>query len=509
MATDLAQGLPWEHGLHSAVVAMRLAEDLRVDGETALQTYYGCLLFYVGCTADAEIVAARFPAEDALVKHFTPAMMGSGVEIAAAIIKALGNPDLPAPIRLGHSLARLPAATRGHRAHLQAMCEVAEMLAHRLGMPSMIKSLFADFPSRWDGQGPGSGHSGESIPLAVRIIHVARDGTFHATIGGARHAVDTIESRSGKAFDPAVAASFVDHPEFLDVPGDSLWPLVLAHEPGAHRLLRSRQIDEAVAALGDFADLVAPTLAGHSTGVAQLTAAAAELCGLDQTQITELRRAAHLHDLGRVGVPAHIWQKPGALTAAEWERLRLHAYHSERILSASPFLRTLGNIAGLHHERLNGTGYHRGASGDGLNPAARLLAAADAFHTMTEPRPHRPSVTPAQAATQLSRQAEAGLLDPTCVGAVIAAAGQPTPRLPRPAGLTAREAEVIALLARGFQTKQIARVLGITPKTADHHIQHLYAKIGVSTRAAAALYAMGHGLTLWGELPMARRSSPS
>ena len=194
MATDLAQGLPWEHGLHSAVVAMRLAEDLRVDGETALQTYYGCLLFYVGCTADAEVVAARFPAEDALVKHFTPAMMGSGVEIAAAIIKALGNPDLPAPIRLGHSLARLPAATRGHRAHLQAMCEVAEMLAHRLGMPSMIKSLFADFPSRWDGQGPGSGHSGESIPLAVRIIHVARDGTFHATIGGARHAVDTIES---------------------------------------------------------------------------------------------------------------------------------------------------------------------------------------------------------------------------------------------------------------------------------------------------------------------------
>ena len=508
LATDLSVGLPWEHGLHSAVVGMRLAELLGVDRETAVQTYYGCLLFYVGCTADAEVAAARFPAEDALVKHFTPAMMGSGPEVAFALVKALGNPDLAAPIRILQGVARLPAAGRGHAAHLQAMCEVAEMLSLRLGMPSTIRSLFVDLPSRWNDGGPGRRR--DEIPFAVRIVQVARDATFHATLGGWQHAVNVIQDRSGKAFDPAVAAAFVQHPEILDaVRGGSMWPLALDHEPYPFMLLRDTAIDDAVAAMGDFADLVAPTLVGHSSGVAEIAAGAATRCGLDQRQVAALRRAAHLHDVGRVAVPARIWQKPGPLTPAEWERVRLHPYHSERILAASAFLRPLGEIAGLHHERLDGSGYHRGARGEALDPIARMLAAADAFHTITEPRPHRAALTTADAATEVTRQAAAGLLDPTCVAAVIEAAGQPAPKLARPAGLTEREVEVVALLARGLQTKQIGRVLGITPKTADHHIQHLYAKIGVSTRAAAAVYAMAHGLTMWGELPMAHSAESS
>jgi HD-GYP domain-containing protein (c-di-GMP phosphodiesterase class II) len=187
----------------------------------------------------------------------------------------------------------------------------------------------------------------------------------------------------------------------------------------------------------------------------------------------------------------------------------LHAYHTERILRQSSFLAALAPIATTHHERLDGSGYHRGLTAASLTPSARLLAAADVYHAMTEARPHRGPFTSVQAAAALADEARSGRLDPDAVGAVLDAAGQQVPRLERPAGLTEREAEVIALLAHGLQTKQIARQLGISPKTADRHIQNAYGKIGVSTRAAAALFAMQHGLGTWGELPMAERTGPS
>jgi DNA-binding NarL/FixJ family response regulator len=161
-------------------------------------------------------------------------------------------------------------------------------------------------------------------------------------------------------------------------------------------------------------------------------------------------------------------------------------------------------VASAHHERIDGSGYHRGAAGASLTPPARLLAAADAYHAMTEPRPHRRPMPASVAAEALGREADAGRLDTDAVTAVLEAAGQRVPRFARPAGLTEREAEVVGLLARGLQTKQIARALGISAKTADRHVQNAYGKIGVSTRAAAALFAMQHGLTDWGELPMAR-----
>ena len=128
---------------------------------------------------------------------------------------------------------------------------------------------------------------------------------------------------------------------------------------------------------------------------------------------------------------------------------------------------------------------------------------------MTETRPYRDALSAEQAADELAREASAGRLDPDAVTAVIEAAGQHAPRLERPAGLTEREAEVVAMLARGLQTKQVAQALGIAVKTADRHIQNSYRKIGVSTRAGATLFAMEHGLVAWGELPIARREGPS
>jgi HD-GYP domain-containing protein (c-di-GMP phosphodiesterase class II) len=201
--------------------------------------------------------------------------------------------------------------------------------------------------------------------------------------------------------------------------------------------------------------------------------------------------------------------KPGPLSADEWEQVRLHPYATERVLSRSPFLSALAPVAGAHHERLDGSGYHRGASGSELAFPARLLAAADAYHAMTEPRPYREPLPAGQAADALAEDARAGRLDPDAVAAVLEASGLEAPRLERPAGLTEREAQVVAMLARGLQTKQLARALGISSKTADRHIQNAYRKIGVSSRAAATLFAMEHGLVAWGELPIGRPAAPS
>jgi HD-GYP domain-containing protein (c-di-GMP phosphodiesterase class II) len=346
----------------------------------------------------------------------------------------------------------------------------------------------------------------DEIPLPVRIVHVARDAAFQQLVGGADAAVRIVGERAGGAFDPAIAAALAENAGEILAPeaGPSLWAEALDAEPEPRLTLEDDSIDRALHAMGEFADLVTPFFVGHSAGVAELAAAAARCCGLDAIDVTTVLRAALVHDVGRVAIPAGIWLKPGPLTADEWERVRLHAYHTERVLTHSPFLATLAPVATAHHERLDGSGYHRGATALALGLPARLLAAADAYHAMTEPRPHREPLPPARAAETLGDEARAGRLDANAVGAVIETAGQRVPRLERPAGLTEREVEVVVLLARGLQTKQIAHTLGISPKTADRHVQNAYAKIGVSTRAAAALFAMQHGLAMWGELPIGR-----
>jgi HD-GYP domain-containing protein (c-di-GMP phosphodiesterase class II) len=157
----------------------------------------------------------------------------------------------------------------------------------------------------------------------------------------------------------------------------------------------------------------------------------------------------------------------------------------------------VGSVAGCHHERLDGSGYHRGLPGAGLGMPARLLAAADAYCTKTEPRPHRAALSPGESAVHLRFEAGAGRLDPDGVAVVLGAAGHQPGDVKRPDGLSAREGQTLTLLARGRATKQIARELGVTPKTADHYVQRVYHKIGVSSRAAAAVYAMQHGFTTW------------
>jgi HD-GYP domain-containing protein (c-di-GMP phosphodiesterase class II) len=494
LATDLGMGLPFEHGLQSTIFAARLSERLGLDVETRRQAYYACLLFHSGCTTDAELGAEIFGGS--MTRHHLPVMYGSQRESTLGVLRALPPPG-SSPARAALEIARrAPRAVRELRPHITAACEVAEMLAERVGLSAPLSSLFAHVTERWDGNGPLKRAVHDEILLPMRIIHVAQDAAIQRALGGVERAADVARAHAGRALDPEIAGMLADNAaEILALdPETSAWGDALAAEPAAWLSLEGDAIDRALAAIGDFADLASPYLAGHSAGVSGLAGAAARRCGFDDSTVAAVRRAASVHDIGRVATPVTVWHRPGPLSPDDWEQVRLHAYHSERVLLRSSALAPLAPIAGAHHERLDGSGYHRGTPAAGQPPAARLLAAVDAYHAMTEPRPHRKAMPAAQAAEVLADQCRAGCLDADLVTAVLETTGQPAGRIERPAGLTEREAEVVGLLARGLQTKQIAATLGIAPKTADHHIQNAYAKIGVSTRAAATLFAMEHGL---------------
>ena len=207
-----------------------------------------------------------------------------------------------------------------------------------------------------------------------------------------------------------------------------------------------------------------------------------------------LRAAALLHDIGRAGVSSAIWDRPGPLGPADWERVRLHAYWTDRVLRRCPGLADLADTAAGHHERLDGTGYHRGVRAPDLSIPARLLAAADVFAALTEQRPYRPAVAAADAARQLDEEVAAGRLDREASAAVVEAAGLPRPRAEWPCGLTDREVEVLRLAARGQSNRQIAQQLSVSERTVGHHLAHTYDKTGRRTRAGAAVFAMEHGL---------------
>jgi HD-GYP domain-containing protein (c-di-GMP phosphodiesterase class II)/DNA-binding CsgD family transcriptional regulator len=380
---------------------------------------------------------------------------------------------------------------------LTSVCDAASMLARRLGLGRAVQECLGQQFERWDGKGP-FGKAKDEVPLPARIGEVASQAVLFLDAGGPEAALAMVVQRAGGWFDPDVAESFCAKGAALmaELAANDPWQALLEAESAPVAYIDASDLDRVARCFADMVDLKSPYTVGHSSEVAELAEAAARRLGLPEGDVVTLRRAGLLHDLGRVGVSSGIWDKDGLFTRSEWEQVRLHPYHTERILSCSSTLAPLGWLAGLHHERLDGSGYHHGVSAPGLSTSARILAAADTFQTATQERPHRPARGREQAAEHLTAEAAAGRLDADCVAAVIEAAGQPRPRVRRdwPTGLSDREVDVLRLLARGLSNTQIADRLVISRRTAEHHVQHIYTKIGHSTRAAATLFAMEHDL---------------
>ena len=303
--------------------------------------------------------------------------------------------------------------------------------------------------------------------------------------------------RSGKQFDPALVSVVCADAEkiFHGIEDVGSWDDVIDAEPALAHRLTPAQCDEALAAIGRFVDLKSPYTLGHSGAVAELSARAGETLGLSAPDIRTLRRAGSVLGFGRLGVSNAIWDKPGPLTSSQWERVRLHPYLTQRMLEQSPALAPIGRLAAQVRERLDGSGYPRALVGAAISRPARILAVADAYQAMREPRPHRPALGRDETAAQLRAEVRAGRLEAEACAAVLAVTGHRTVRVAAgPDGLTAREVEVLRLLARGQSNKQMAATLGISAKTAGTHVENIYAKIGSSNRAEASIYAARQGL---------------
>jgi len=481
LATDLAAGTPLETSLRTCVLATRLARALGLPDLVEVRRV--ALLRHLGCTAFAHEAAAIAGSDHDLLATFAGVDLGSRAAVAGRTLSKLARAE-PIGRRLA-ILARAAANPGTGAALIDAQCAQAVALAEDLNLPAGVIAALGQIYERHDGRGEPNGLAGDAIRPSARVLHVAELVEIHHRTFGRDAALAEVQRRRGKHLAPEVVDAFVADADALwpELEAASVWDRYLDADDPDDVALAS---DRVARAFGRYVDLKSPFTLGHSAGVAALVAAA--------SPEPRLHTAALLHDLGMVSVPNGIWDKPAALNAAEWERVRLHGYHTQRILAQTPLLADVAALAGAHHERLDGSGYHRGASAPMLEHEARLLAAADAYHAMREHRPHRSALAPAAAAEALAADARDGRLCRRAVDAILGAAGVAAPERTLPAGLTPREVEVLVHLARGATNKQIAGALGIAVRTANHHVENIYAKIGVTTRAAAALFAVRNEL---------------
>jgi len=498
LGQDNAFGQPLESQLRSCLLAMALCEEAGFGAELRDTVYWVALLRYLGCTGHAHEIATVFGDDIAILAETLVFDAADPADVMRAMVKFATAGRAPeeherivASLRAGaHDWAVLNFATG---------CEVADMLVQRLDLAPGVREALAFTYERWNGHGYPTGAAGEQIPLAMRVVHVSQDMEAIARRLSPADALEAARDRRDRTYDPELADLFAAHGStWFDALGKlDPWDAVLDREPEPHRILEGAELDEALTVAADFIDLKSPYRVGHSRRCAQLAADAARLLGAGETEISAIRGAALLHEFGTTAVPNSIWDKRGPLTRAEFDRVELHPMLTEQMLRRSPALAALSAVASAHHEKADGSGYHRGLHAGTTERAARVLSAADIYVGLTTERADRPAFTGGHAVTEVRRLSSAGVLEQETAEAVLVAAGHGEPRpasrrSQHPGGLSRREVEVLQLAARGLTTREIADRLYISPKTADHHIQHVYTKIGVSTRAAAALWAIQH-----------------
>lgn len=497
LACDLANAFPMEKALRNCLLAVSVGRQMGIEGSELSDIYYVGLLRSIGCTSYAHEESVLAGDDISFRNTFAAVDFTHPPEVVSAMFTRLGKGT--GPIRRAKAVSSVMRQMKGFGpAMAAANCEAGARLAQRLGMSDAVSEGLNQIYERWDGKGIPRGISGDEVSITALFGNFAHVVTVFHQRGRREATCQMVKRRRGGEFPPAMVDAFLENSDDLlsAIEAESVWDTTLEAEPEPRRLMPEPRLEDLARAFAHFVDLKSPFTLEHSTGVAELARQASERLGLTSIEKKAVTIAALLHDLGRVSVSNSIWEKPGTLTPSEWERVRLHAYYSERILSHSTLL-PYGRIAGMHHERLDESGYHRGVPAALLPAPARILAAADAYHAMIEDRPHREALSPDEAAKELQAEAAEGRLDREAVAAVLATSGHGMPARARtqwPAGLTGREVEVLRLLAKGRSNKQIASELVISDHTVHHHVLHIYQKARVTTRAGAALFAMENDL---------------
>jgi HD-GYP domain-containing protein (c-di-GMP phosphodiesterase class II) len=505
LASDLAVGLPAEHGLRSCLIAMRLAQRLSLPAWEQITVYYTSLLMDAGCTAWTSQIAKRMLTDEIVARRelVFHTDIRNPLRAFSWMWRFLGR-GAPLPKRASRFVDFAAHGPEVMREGFQNTCDVARDLAARLGMPEDVQEALLAVFEQWDGGGFPRGLEGRSIPLPCRVVYLAAFfEVFHAS-GGRDGAIELVRRSRGRSFDPeAVDAlrALTSETAFWEAleSDESLWPTVMRLEP-ENRLswISDEQLTDAAVALADFADMKSAFTLGHSRRVSGTAEVLARRLGLPGEEVLDVRRAALTHDLGLVAVPSFVLHKTQAkLTRAEWEQMRLHPYHGERILANVPALRRAAKLVGAHHERLDGQGYPRGLKDRDIPIGAQLIAASDRFDELIHDAPDRRALAVTDALCALEQDVSKAFSSAVLerLGEELGLQHAVTPvRRQWPASLSDREVEVLQLAARGLSRREMAQKLYVSESTVRTHLEHIYIKIGVSSRAAATLYAVEHDL---------------
>jgi HD-GYP domain-containing protein (c-di-GMP phosphodiesterase class II) len=495
LATDLGTGKSMGHALRACYLGMAMASELRLSTSEQAELYYSFLLMHSGCSALSLAMAPVIKGDElAAIADITLRDDSNLMEMLDWMRRNV-SPDAPFPARtLNLIRALLHGSDDGD---VRGVCEVAVRVAQRLDMPQGIQNGVQYYLERWDGKGP-FGLRGIKIPLSARLLHLALKVDTCNTLYGRDAAESMALERKGKIFDPQMVDVFLSVASksnlWETLAKQDLWEIVLDLEPDSpYRYISEAKLDDVTLAAADFVDLKSPSTVNHSRETARCAEGIARRMSLPDSDIITVRRAALVHDLGHVALPGHILFPQSELSEVDKEKLRLHPYYTERILSRVPALASVAAIAGMHHERMNGTGYYRGLSGDDLPVSACILALADDFQDRLQTHPNHDPTDVLKA-----MQPEVGrLFSPDCFAALAEQLNIAAPKPQRrewPAGLTTREVEVLRQVVKGDTNRQIAQELVISERTVAHHLEHIYDKIGISSRAAAVFFAMEHDL---------------
>lgn len=477
----------------SAFIACRLARAVDLSDDVVRDVFYTALLQHVGCVGYAHEAAAVFGGRDVEMNSAgAHTDFANPADLFRTFVPELGA-GLNVLSRMRILTAALTKAPRLGGVIHRASCEVGASTADRIGLPPGVAAALRQVEEWYDGKGGYLGASGDAVPVASRVVLTAFTAAVFDELAGADAALQVVTKRGGRQLDPDLATAFarVGRGILAELAASEVDRVVLEEEPWPHAQLDARGLDEVALAFGDIVDLKTLRSLGSARRGYNLAEATATRLGLDSDTVADVRRAAALRDVGKAAISNAILDKSGELTRVELDELQLHAYHSERTLARAPALSHAAALAGLHHEHEDGSGYHRGLSGSALPVGGKVLAAVEAFFATTQRGMAGEEALSCVEGLARSRALNADVVQ--SLRAVVSGNSKPVARA-RPAGLSERQVEVLRLLAQGLSNKQIAARLVISPRTAEHHVQDIYAKIGVSSRAAVALFAMEHQL---------------
>lgn len=501
-ATGLGFGGHMDHGLGTASLGLRIADTLALSEDERAAVFYGALLKDVACTACSANISALLPDEEQVSLADVILLDPSSVSDMMGWLAKYFRLDAHFPQRFAKLLSFLAHCGPMVKEIMRSHCEIAELFARQLEFPTIVQETLRFQWERWDGKGMAYGLAQTDIPRPARVLHLAQVLDLMYRLAGPEASGKVAQDKRGSRFDPSAVDAFLTLNEqagfWESFEEQATQEALLARRPAMmNEHIQPLQTPQMCEVLADFIDLKTRETWHHSRAVARIAVGIGERLGLEQCELENLRCAALVHDLGKVAIPMTLLTKNEQRSASEEEMYRLHPYYTQRILERVETLQALAPTAAAHHEWMNGQGYHRQLSGVQIPLHGRILAVANTYTRLVQQQ--KDQLDPTEALRAM-RERVGTQFDRACFDALVTSVmgtheNENHPLRARKVGnLTEREVEVLCLLARGQRSPQIAHTLDISRKTVEHHLAHIYAKIGVTSQTAAVVYAVQQGL---------------